>query len=744
MTDKHFRIHVDTTGAKPKVDDLDRSMKTVGKSADNTTFSMTKLASAIGLVVAAAGSATVLVDAQREFDKLNASLITATGSSANAALAFQAIQNLAATTPYSVNEVTQAFVKLRNLGLDPSERAIISYGNTAAAMGKDLNQMIEAVADAATGEFERLKEFGIKAKQQGDQVSFTFQGVTTTVGKNAGEIEGYLRKLGDVNFAGAMAERAKTLDGAISNLSDAFDALLLSITQSGLGDTFRDITLQITSGIQAVTAEIKSGALRKEFASIAAGIEPTIRDIVALFTKLENEFNLVSDTGIGATAFIKQAFTELGPNVRAAIQILVTELAAAADKAAAYGEMIAAAVNPFDDKDYSAAKAGLDARLDVINQARESSLESIMLERDESLKIQKQGFDDAIKLRQEYNAKVAESAKNTDVLGQFGVAGGASTTSPGDAKKAKRTAEIADEGGDKLANERNNTLVLQAELEKRSQISRAVLDAQFSDTRSYYENELALIQQDGALKTAELQRQFDEYTRQRHAQRDAQLDFYAKNGLDDSALRAEFQTQDALIAEIHEQELTTIKQTGINARAELDRAEFKSRLASFGALGSSLMALGQGHSKAIFKVGQKLALAQAAVSLPAAVLESFKNGGGYPWGLIPASTMLATGLKNIADINSAGSGLGAGGGGSVPSVSLPSGGAAATSPTIPSTAAQTTAPTQRRTVDVRIEGGWITAGQAQEILDVVLGSDDNVNMIVQAQSDAQRRGALRA
>ena len=30
-------------------------------------------------------------------------------------------------------------------------------------MGKDITQMIEAVADAATGEFERLKEFGIKA-----------------------------------------------------------------------------------------------------------------------------------------------------------------------------------------------------------------------------------------------------------------------------------------------------------------------------------------------------------------------------------------------------------------------------------------------------------------------------------------------------------------------------------------------------------------------------------------------------
>ena len=58
-------------------------------------------------------------------------------------------------------------------------------------MAKTLNQMIEAVADAATGEFERLKEFGIKAKSEGDKVSFIFRGVTTTVKKESNAIQNY-------------------------------------------------------------------------------------------------------------------------------------------------------------------------------------------------------------------------------------------------------------------------------------------------------------------------------------------------------------------------------------------------------------------------------------------------------------------------------------------------------------------------------------------------------------------------
>ena len=101
-------------------------------------------------------------------------------------------------------------------------------------MGKDLMQFIEAVADASTSEFERLKEFGIKAKQEGDKVSFTFQGVTKTIGNNAKEIEEYLIKIGENEFAGAMAKRVDTLDGAIAGLKDNWNSLFLEISKSGI------------------------------------------------------------------------------------------------------------------------------------------------------------------------------------------------------------------------------------------------------------------------------------------------------------------------------------------------------------------------------------------------------------------------------------------------------------------------------------------------------------------------------
>lgn len=226
---------------------LQRDMNRANQVVDRAASGMARAAEmAKGALAGIAGGFSLgavvnqLVSAQREFDKLNSSLVTATGSIQGASSAYKSFQAFAATTPYSVAEATEAFIKMKNLGLDPSERALRSYGNTASAMGKGLDQMIEAVADAATGEFERLKEFGIKANQENGKVALTFRGVTTSIGNNASEIQAYLKKIGEVEFAGAMERRAKTLDGAISGLGDSWDSFVLKFAQSGFGDAAQD------------------------------------------------------------------------------------------------------------------------------------------------------------------------------------------------------------------------------------------------------------------------------------------------------------------------------------------------------------------------------------------------------------------------------------------------------------------------------------------------------------------------
>lgn len=193
----------------------------------------------VGLTTPILGLGGLAGKTAADFETLRTSLLSSfQGNQAAADGAFKTIEKFATSSPYQVEEVLNAFIKLKNLGLDPSEEALESYGNTASAMGKDLNQMIEAVADATTGEFERLKEFGIKSKSEGDKVSFTFQGVTTTVGKNAKEIEGYLMNIGNVNFAGSMDRQSETFKGRLSSLQDTF---------ASFGDSIGTIILEFLS-----------------------------------------------------------------------------------------------------------------------------------------------------------------------------------------------------------------------------------------------------------------------------------------------------------------------------------------------------------------------------------------------------------------------------------------------------------------------------------------------------------------
>lgn len=256
---------------------------------------LAKLAGGLFAGVSIAAFAGKLVSVQREFDVLNSSLITITGSSANAEKELAWIKEFAAETPFSLAEVTQAFIKMKSLGLDASKESLTSYGNTASAMGKSLNQMIEAVADASTGEFERLKEFGIKAKQNGDQVSLTFQGVTTSIKNNAESISQYLTNIGNKNFFGAMEERAKTLDGAISNLGDTWDELFRTINQNNTGGLIYD-SVKLASGaisdlisvIRAMNSAYAEGTQESgAFASIQGGISSALDTVAIVATRVK-------------------------------------------------------------------------------------------------------------------------------------------------------------------------------------------------------------------------------------------------------------------------------------------------------------------------------------------------------------------------------------------------------------------------------------------------------------------------
>ncbi|NBN64142.1 DUF4214 domain-containing protein [Pannonibacter tanglangensis] len=221
-----------------------------------------------------------VVQTSASFEKLRASLKTVTGSAAAGAAAFEDIKRFAGTTPFSVAQATEAFIKLKALGLEPSMAAMESYGNTASAMGKDLLQWVEAIADATSGEFERLKEFGVKASRSGDEVAFTFRGVTTTVRNSADEVERYLRQIGTDTFAGAMREQMQGLNGALSQLDDQIQLTADAIGRGGLSQAIANLANDAASALEESRASFEGfgGALGSALEGAAGAMVPLARN----------------------------------------------------------------------------------------------------------------------------------------------------------------------------------------------------------------------------------------------------------------------------------------------------------------------------------------------------------------------------------------------------------------------------------------------------------------------------------
>lgn len=318
VSDIEIRLRADIARLQQ---DMNRARASVSNAVDGIKKTLGGLA--IGAVFVELARQTI--QAQREFDKLNSSLITATGSARAAGEAMKALQEFAARTPFSLQEVTEGFLKLRNLGLTPSERALESYGNTSAAMGKSLSQLVEAVADATTGEFERLKEFGIKAKQQGDQVSLTFQGTTTKIGNNAREIEEYLMRIGEVNFAGGMSRQADTLDGDLSRLADTWNQTLVAFSQSGFGDVVRGSVGALSEALADL------GAMFKAVRGAADEEGKKIDEIAPLHDFLTTVFEALTVLGVNIAHIFKTIGGDIGALGAAATLALQGEFKAASD-----------------------------------------------------------------------------------------------------------------------------------------------------------------------------------------------------------------------------------------------------------------------------------------------------------------------------------------------------------------------------------------------------------------------------
>jgi hypothetical protein len=223
--------------AKLEIDSIEQSVGRFTGNVGNYQSAFNGIAAGFGKIAAVVGILSgggQLIDATRQTEKLFAVLSNSIGDEQKSLRVFEQIKQFATETPFQLNEVVESFIKLEQRNFNPTIEQLRVIGDIASSQGKTINQFTEAILDAQTGEFERLKEFGIIAKKNGDDVTLSFRGQSKTIKNTSENISNYLLELGKLpGVQGAASAVAKTLDGSLSNLSDNFTQLLASIGSGG-------------------------------------------------------------------------------------------------------------------------------------------------------------------------------------------------------------------------------------------------------------------------------------------------------------------------------------------------------------------------------------------------------------------------------------------------------------------------------------------------------------------------------
>lgn len=223
------------------------------KGLDSIAGKLKGTVAAAFTIAAVMGFADKVGTARAEYEKFQAVMANTFQSKDVGDGAMAMLTKFAAETPYQLNELTGGFIKLVNRGINPTRDEMTKMGDLASSQGKGFDQLVEAVMDAQTGEFERMKEFGIKASKSGDLVSLSFKGVTKMVKNNEMAIKDAIIQYGAMKgVAGSMDVVSKTLGGRLSNLEDQWWNFLVAVGGES-GGVFSFVIDGLSNGLAFLT-----------------------------------------------------------------------------------------------------------------------------------------------------------------------------------------------------------------------------------------------------------------------------------------------------------------------------------------------------------------------------------------------------------------------------------------------------------------------------------------------------------
>lgn len=196
-------------------------MATATRSASGFTSAIGAAAIALGGMAAAKKGFDWLIGANADMEQYQNTLAVVMKSQEEATKTLAWANKFAAQTPFEIPQIVEATTRMQSYGIS-AQKTLGVVGDMASVMGKDLMQAVEAVADAQTGELERLKEFGITKSMIQDQAKLLGSNPINSKGQisDTKAFNGALFALMEKRFKGGMAMQADGFKGMVSNAQD--------------------------------------------------------------------------------------------------------------------------------------------------------------------------------------------------------------------------------------------------------------------------------------------------------------------------------------------------------------------------------------------------------------------------------------------------------------------------------------------------------------------------------------------
>lgn len=309
-----FVIDGSSAGFEKAMSRIAESSRKAGDTVKDFVKGIAKVGGAYLALSGLSEMAKQFTEVSMQYEKMRATLSASVGAE-NMPSIFKGLQQFAKDTPYDLGQVSEAYTRMMNLGIKPTTDALKAYGNIVAATpNKKLTDFVEAVADAVTGENERLKEFGIVGKKvgkDGQKIAYTFQGITKEVKNNKDAINEYLISVAKQIAGGvAMENQSKTLAGSLSALGDSFKQFQDNfMNSSGASSGLASIVNQVSDAVNNLNDMMDSGELAGYWTSFVDYIAPVttlVNDLIGYFQNLDSQ--MASSTG---GSFISETWNKI-------------------------------------------------------------------------------------------------------------------------------------------------------------------------------------------------------------------------------------------------------------------------------------------------------------------------------------------------------------------------------------------------------------------------------------------------